>query len=117
NSKKRVVVTGMGAVTPIGLSIDEFWDSMMKGKSGCAPITKFDTSKVTTKFACELKGFDPTNFMDKKTARRLDHFAQYGLAAASQAVADANLNPENLSEEEKSRIGVIFGSGIGGIQT
>lgn len=116
-NNKRVVVTGMGAVTPIGLSVNEFWDSMMQSKSGCSAITKFDTSKVITKFACELKNFDPVNFMDKKTARRLDPYAQYAMAAASEAVKDSNLNPENLSEEEKSRIGVVFGSGIGGIQT
>lgn len=114
---KRVVVTGMAALTPIGLTIKEFWDSMMASKSGCAPITSFDTSRVETKFACELKGFDPTNYMDKKTARRLDKFSQYALAVAKDVLADAGIDPQTLSEDERNNIGVIFGSGIGGIQT
>ena len=117
NSNKRVVITGMGAITPIGLSVNEFWNAMMEGKSGAANITSFDTSKLDTKFACEPKGFDPLNFMDKKTARRLDRYAQYAMAAASQAVEDSGINPGSLSEYEKSRYGVIFGSGIGGIET
>ena len=114
---KRVVVTGMAALTPIGLTVKEFWDSMMESKSGCAPITSFDTSRVETKFACELKGFDPTNYMDKKTARRLDKFSQYALAVAKDVLADAGIDPQTLSEDERNNIGVIFGSGIGGIQT
>jgi len=114
---RRVVVTGMGALTPIGLTVNDFWNGMMESKSGSAFIKQFDTSKVETKFACELKGFDANNYLDKKTARRLDPFAQYALVAAQQCVEDGNLKPENLSEEEKNRIGVIFGSGIGGIQT
>lgn len=117
DKKRRVVITGMGALTPIGLSVNEFWDSMMESKSGSDFIKQFDTSKVETKFACELKGFDVTNYLDKKTARRLDPFAQYALIAAQQAVDDAEIKPENLTDEQKSRIGVIFGSGIGGIQT
>lgn len=114
---KRVVVTGMAALTPIGLNVKEFWESMMEGKSGSAAITSFDTSRLETKFACELKGFDPINYMDKKTARRLDKFSQYALAVAKDVLHDAAINPENLSEDEKNNIGVIFGSGIGGIQT
>jgi len=114
---KRVVVTGMAALTPIGLTVKEFWESMMASKSGCAPITSFDTSRVETKFACELKGFDPTNYMDKKTARRLDKFSQYALAVAKDVLADAGIDPQTLSEDERNNIGVIFGSGIGGIQT
>lgn len=114
---KRVVVTGMAALTPIGLTVKEFWDSMMASKSGCAPITSFDTSRVETKFACELKGFDPTKYMDKKTARRLDKFSQYALAVAKDVLADAGIDPQSLSEDERNNIGVIFGSGIGGIQT
>lgn len=117
DKNRRVVVTGMGALTPIGLTVDEFWNGMLDGKSGAAMIKQFDTSKIETKFACELKGFDPLNFLDKKMARRLDPFAQYALVSARQAVEDGNLQPELLSEEEKNRIGVIFGSGIGGIQT
>ena len=107
----------MGALTPIGLSPTEFWDNMMIGKSGSAMITGFDTSRIETKFACELKGFDPLNFIDRKTARRLDRYAQYALASAGQALEDADLNPAEFSEEEKSRTGVIYGSGIGGIET
>jgi len=114
---RRVVVTGMGALTPIGLTVEEFWDGLLNGKSGCATITSFDTTRLDTKFACQLKGFDVTKYMDKKSARRLDKYAQYAAAAAMQAVTDGNLNPASLSEEEKSRIGVIFGSGIGGIDT
>ena len=117
NKNRRVVVTGMGALTPIGLNATEFWNGMMESKSGAAMIKQFDTSKVETKFACELKGFDILNFLDKKSARRLDPFAQYALVSAQQAILDGNLKPENLSEEEKNKIGVIFGSGIGGIQT
>ena len=115
--ERRVVVTGMGALTPIGLSVNDFWNSMMESKSGSAFIKQFDTSRVETKFACELKGFDVTNFLDRKTARRLDPFAQYALVATQQAITDSEIKPENLSEEVKSRIGVIYGSGIGGIQT
>lgn len=114
---RRVVVTGLGALTPIGLTVEEFWNSMMEGKSGAAPIKAFDTSRLETKFACELKGFDAGNYLDRKTARRLDPFAQYALVATQQAIKDSGLNPENLSDEERSRIGVIYGSGIGGIQT
>lgn len=118
NSKnRRIVVTGMGALTPIGLSADEFWNGMMEGKSGSALITQFDASKCETKFACELKGFDVTNFIDKKSARRLDPYAHYALAAASQAIKDSGINTNTLSDEQRGRIGVIFGSGIGGIQT
>lgn len=117
DKNRRIVVTGIGALTPIGLNVDEFWNGMMASKSGAAMIKQFDTSKVETKFACELKDFDVLNFLDKKTARRLDPFAQYALVSARQAVEDANLKPDTLSEEEKNRIGVIFGSGIGGIQT
>jgi 3-oxoacyl-[acyl-carrier-protein] synthase II len=117
NKQRRVVVTGMGALTPIGLNVNDFWNSMMESKSGSALIKQFDTSKVETKFACELKGFDVTNYLDKKTARRLDPFAQYALVATQQAIEDSGIKPETLSEDEKSRIGVIYGSGIGGIQT
>lgn len=117
SKNRRVVVTGMGALTPIGLTVNEFWNGMMESKSGAAMIKQFDTSKVDTKFACELKDFDILKFLDKKTARRLDPFAQYALVASQQAIDDSNLKPETLSEDEKNRIGVIFGSGIGGIQT
>jgi len=89
----------------------------MEGKSGCAPITSFDASRLETRFACELKGFDPTKYMDKKNARRLDKFSQYALAVAKDVLDDAAINPENLSEDEKNMIGILYGSGIGGIQT
>lgn len=115
--KKRVVVTGIGALTPIGLSLNEFREAMWNGKSGGALIQSFDTSRVETKFACELKGFDATNYMDKKTARRLDPYAQYAMASAAEAIKDAGINTDTLTEEQRGRIGVIFGSGIGGIQT
>ena len=117
NKNRRVVVTGMGALTPIGLTVDEFWNGMLEGKSGCSLITSFDTSKLDTKFACELKSFDAGNYMDRKTARRLDRYAQYAMAAAVKAINDSDLKPETLSDEERGRIGVIFGSGIGGIHT
>ncbi|MCL5031585.1 MAG: beta-ketoacyl-ACP synthase II [Bacteroidetes bacterium] len=116
-NKRRVVVTGMGALTPIGLSVDDFWNGMMASKSGCATITSFDTTRLDTKFGCELKGFEVTKYIDKKTARRMDKYAQYAMAASIQAVNDSELKPETLSEDEKSRIGVVFGSGIGGIET
>jgi 3-oxoacyl-[acyl-carrier-protein] synthase II len=117
DKNRRVVITGMGTLTPIGLTVDEFWNSMMESKSGCDFITHFDTSRVETKFACEVKGFDPANYMDKKNARRLDLFSQYALSAAKCAVDDAGLNPQNMSIEEKESTGVIFGSGIGGFNT
>ncbi|HOJ18971.1 MAG TPA: beta-ketoacyl-ACP synthase II [Ignavibacteriaceae bacterium] len=117
NSKRRVVITGLSALTPIGLSVTEFWNSMMESKSGAAPITKFDTSKSETKFACELKGFDVNNYLDRKAARRLDPFCQYAMAATPALLHDAGIDPEKLTIEEKENFGVIVGSGIGGIQT
>lgn len=113
---RRVVITGLGALTPLGLTVDSFWDGMMKGESGAAPITHFDTEQFDTKFACELKGFEATDHLDRKVARRLDRFAQYALVVAQQAVEDAGLDGE-LPQAVKDRIGVIFGSGIGGLQT
>lgn len=113
---RRVVITGLGALTPLGLSVDSFWEGMMGSVSGAAPITYFDPERFDTKFACELKGFHPHDYLDKKAARRLDRFAQYGLVVAMQAVKDAGLDGD-LPQELKDRIGVIFGSGIGGLQT
>jgi len=110
---KRVVITGVGALTPIGNNLSEYWEGLKSGKSGAAPTTKFDTTLFKTKFSCELKGFDPTVFMDKKEARKLDPFAQYAMVAADEAIADANL-PINLNPD---RAGVIWGSGIGGLLT
>ncbi|MBW7888872.1 MAG: beta-ketoacyl-ACP synthase II [Bacteroidetes bacterium] len=111
---RRVVVTGMGALTPLGLNVQEFWKNVLAGKSGIANITYFDTTKYDTKFAGELKGFDPLKFMDRKIAQRVDSFTQYALAAAEEAISDAQMNFE---KENKERIGVVFGSGIGGFKT
>ncbi len=117
NGMRRVVVTGMGALTPIGLNVDAFWEGLLEGRSGAAPITYFDASNYSTQFACELKGFDALDHMDRKAARRADKFSQYAIIAAEQAVADAGIDPENMPVEVRDRVGVIFGSGIGGIQT
>jgi len=111
---KRVVVTGLGALTPIGNTKDEYWESLISGKSGAAPITYFDTEKFKTKFACELKNFNPTDFLDRKEARKMDRFAQYAMVASDEAIADAKLN---LDEVNKLRVGVIWGAGIGGLET
>ena len=111
---KRVVVTGLGALTPIGNTKDEFWEGLIGGKSGAAPITYFDTEKFKTKFACELKNFDATDFLDRKEARKMDKFAQYAMVAADEAIVDAKLN---LDEVNKLRVGVIWGAGIGGLET
>ena len=111
---KRVVVTGLGALTPIGNTKDEFWEALIGGKSGAAPITYFDTEKFKTKFACELKNFVATDFLDRKEARKMDKFAQYAMVAADEAIADAKLN---LDEVNKLRAGVIWGAGIGGLET
>jgi len=115
--KRRVVVTGMGAISPLGLTADELWEGFMNGKTGAANITKFDTSNLKTHFACEVKGFDPQDYIDRKAARRMDPFTQYAMATAGQAIKDSNLNPEEMSSEEKDRTGVLFGSGIGGMGT
>ena len=116
NQQRRVVVTGMGAITPIGLTVEAFWEAMMRGESGAAPITSFDPEPFATKFACELKGFDPLDFMDRKAVRRLDPFCQFAVAVARMAIDDAGLTPASMPQEEKDRVAVIFGSGIGGIQ-
>lgn len=113
-SGKRVVVTGLGVVTPIGLTVSEFWQSMMESKSGAGPITYFDASKYDTKFACEVKGFDPLKYLDRKSVQRMDLFAQFAMAAAAQAVEDAGMDFEKL---DKDRVGVVVGSGIGGMWT
>jgi len=112
--KKRVVVTGIGAVTPIGLTVEEFWSSLVDGKSGVDYITYFDTENFDTKFAAELKGFDPLNYMDRKLALRTDPFTQYALAATDMAVVDSEIN---LDKIDKDRVGVVYGSGIGGMWT
>ncbi|WP_299399265.1 beta-ketoacyl-ACP synthase II [uncultured Gelidibacter sp.] len=111
---ERVVITGFGALTPIGNNVDDFWQSLLKGVNGANPITKFDTSKFKTKFACELKGFDPLNHIEKAEARKYDLFTQYALISVEEAIKNANINFETLN---KNRIGVIWGSGNGGIGT
>lgn len=111
---KRVVVTGLGALTPIGNNVADYWASLSKGVSGAMLITRFDTSKFKTKFACEVKNFDPTLFIDKKEIRRLDPFVQYAIACSDEAVADADISIEKIPAE---RIGVIWASGIGGISS
>ncbi|WEK19211.1 MAG: beta-ketoacyl-ACP synthase II [Candidatus Pedobacter colombiensis] len=111
---KRVVVTGLGALTPIGNTIPEFWDGLVNGVSGAGPITSFDTSKFKTKFACELKNFNPEEFMDRKEARKLDPFVQYAIVSTDEAVKDGNFD---FSQLDTNRIGVIWGSGIGGFKT
>lgn len=111
---KRVVVTGMGALTPIGNNLDAYWEGLRTGKSGSAPITYFDNEKFKTKFACELKGFDPSDFFDRKEARKLDRFAQYALVSSDEAIADSGIDLEVV---DKFRVGVIWGAGIGGLET
>ncbi len=111
---KRVVVTGLGALTPIGNTLQEYWDGLVNGKSGAAPITYYDTEKHKTKFACEVKNFNVEDFIDKKEVRRMDKFAQYAIVASDEAIKDAGINLENVN---KHRVGVMCGAGIGGLQT
>ncbi|MCX6310024.1 MAG: beta-ketoacyl-ACP synthase II [Bacteroidetes bacterium] len=111
---KRVVVTGLGAITPLGNTVQDYWNNLVAGKPGAARITRFDPSKFKTQFACEVKGFNLEEYFDKKEGRKLDPFSQFGIAAADQAVRDAGLNADTI---DKTRIGVIWGSGIGGLQT
>jgi len=111
---KRVVVTGLGALTPIGNTIDEYWNSLLNGVSGAAPITHFDASKFKTRFACELKNFDVTEFMPRKNARKMDRFTQYAMVATDEAIVNSKLDLEKIN---KDRVGVIWGAGIGGLET
>ncbi len=111
---RRVVVTGLGALTPIGNTVSDYWEGLISGKSGAAPITYFDTSLFKTTFACELKGFDPEDFMERKLARKMDRFAQYAIVSSEEAIKDCGIN---LETADKDRIGVIWGAGIGGLET
>lgn len=111
---KRVVVTGLGAVTPLGKSVDETWANLLEGKSGCAPVTLIDASKFKTQFACEVKDFDPVLYFDKKEVRKVDRYCQLAFAAVDEAIKDCGID---LETEDKNRIGVIYSSGIGGIKT
>lgn len=113
-NQRRVVVTGLGALTPLGNSAPEFWNNLIAGKSGAAAITKFDTTKFKTKFACEVKNFDPLNHFEKSEVRKLDPFAQYAMVTATEAVNDSGLNLDTI---DKTRVGVIWGSGNGGFYT
>jgi 3-oxoacyl-[acyl-carrier-protein] synthase II len=111
---KRVVITGLGAVTPLGNSVNDYWTNLLNGVSGAAPITRFNADKFKTRFACELKGFNAEDYFDKKEARKVDAFTHYGMAASVQAMADSGLDTANV---DKNEIGVIWGSGIGGLDT
>jgi 3-oxoacyl-[acyl-carrier-protein] synthase II len=113
-TSKRVVVTGLGALTPLGNSLPEFWEGLVLGKSGAAPISYFDTSEFKTKFACELKNYDPLNYFDRKEARKQDKFCQYAMIASDEAIIDSNINLEKINLD---RSGVIWGAGIGGLET
>ena len=111
---RRVVVTGLGALTPLGNNLQDYWKSLLEGKSGAAPITLFDASKFKTQFACEVKGFDPNEFMDRKEARKMDRFSQFAVVVADEAVNDSGLVGSDI---DPARVGVIWGSGIGGLDT
>ena len=111
---RRVVITGLGALTPIGNDLMSYWNGLVSGKSGADHITYFDTSKFKTQFACELKGYDPLNHFDRKEARKLDKFAQYALVCSEEAIQDSKLDLDSI---DKTRVGVIWGSGIGGLET
>ncbi len=111
---RRVVVTGLGALTPIGNTLSTYWEGLLSGTSGAAPITYFDASRFKTQFACELKNFDPLDTLDRKEARKYDRFAQYALVSTAEAIADSGLDVERL---DKDRVGVIWGAGIGGLET
>ncbi|MGL5682260.1 MAG: beta-ketoacyl-ACP synthase II [Marinifilaceae bacterium] len=113
-SQKRVVITGLGTINPLGHNVTEFWDNLIKGVSGAGPITRFDASKFRTQFACEVKDYNPTEFFDRKEVRKMDLYTQFGIISAREAIKDANLD---LEQENAKRIGVIWGAGIGGLQT
>ena len=111
---KRVVVTGLGAITPIGNNITDYWNALINGVSGAAPITYYDTEKHKTKFACEVKNFNIEDYMDRKESRRLDKFSHYAIASSDEAIKDAGITQDNVN---KNRVGVIWGAGIGGLET
>ena len=111
---RRVVITGLGALTPIGNTLPEYWEGLLSGTSGAAPISYFDPTLFKTQFACELKNFDPLDHFDRKEARKYDRFAQYALVSVSEALEDSNLSLEKIN---KDRVGVIWGAGIGGLET
>ena len=114
---KRVVITGLGAITPLGNSVNEFWQNIIQGKPGVGPITKFDASKFKTQFACEVKDFNPEEWIEKKELKKYDLFTQYAIAASDQAIQDAGLDFTRMGEAERNDVGVIWASGNGGIST
>ena len=111
---KRVVVTGLGAITPLGLNVDDTWNALLEGKSGCGPVTQFNAEKFKTQIACEVKGFDPMQYFEKKEVRKVDRYAQLGFAAVAEAIKDCGID---LETADKNRIGVVFSAGIGGLKT
>lgn len=111
---KRVVITGLGALTPLGNDLQSYWNALINGVSGAAPITLFDATKFKTRFACEVKGFDPEKYLERKEARKLDRFAQFAIATTAEAITDAGITQDNVNPD---RVGVIWGSGIGGLKT
>ena len=112
--RRRVVVTGIGALTPIGNTKDAFWNGLVSGTSGAATITHFDASKFKTQFACEIKNFDALEHFERKEARKMDRFTQYAMAASDEAVHDSGLDLEKI---DNAKVGVIWGSGVGGLET
>lgn len=113
-NQKRVVITGLGTINPLGNNVSEFWDNLIKGVSGAGPITRFDASNFRTQFACEVKNYEPTNYFDKKEVRKMDLYTQFGIIAAREAIKDSGLDFEQVN---KKRIGVVWGAGIGGLET
>ncbi|MFN3386487.1 MAG: beta-ketoacyl synthase N-terminal-like domain-containing protein, partial [Candidatus Thermochlorobacter sp.] len=105
-ARQRIAITGVGVITPIGIGLQAFWEAMIAGKSGAGPITQYDASQTETKFACEVKGFDPNTYIDRKTALRMDRYCQLGVSAAEMAIADAQIERLNI---DRTRVGVIFG--------
>ena len=114
NDKRRVVVTGLGAVTPLGIGVEEYWKGLLSGRSGVGPVTIFDCSAISTRIAAQVKGFEPENYVDRKEAKRMDRFVQFAVAAAHMAVADSGLQ---ITDDNRTGVGVFVGSGIGGIAT
>src|SRR5450755_3103561 len=114
---KRVAITGLGLLSPLGNSVNEFWQNIVDGKSGAGPITKFDASKFKTRFGCEVKGFHPEDYFEKKEIKKYDLFSLYAMAASDKALEDAGLNPAVMTREELLNTGVIWASGNGGIGT
>ena len=110
---EKVVITGMGTVNPVGLSVTEFWEGLVEGRSGIGPVTSFDPSRLAARIAGELKGFDPQKYIDRKEARRTDPFTQYAIAAACQAMEQSGFDAK---EDNGNRFGVVIGSGVGGVQ-